>query len=260
MFLKILACEVSFREICHCAARSPNLFEFEFLSQGYHDNPLIGIEKIQERLDAEARRFDAVLVGYGLCNNMLNGLRAPAETRLIVPRAHDCITFFLGSKRRYDEFFRAHPGTYYFTSGWLEHRERGGERPERKQGAGLGTQMEYDKLVAQYGEENAKYLMEVMDGWTSHYERGVFIDFDFSKDLPCKAQAKRICEERGWAFEEIEGDLSLFQRWLDGPWPEEDFLIVEPGQRIVPSYDDGIIHIDPVHDAAGTATPPANAG
>ena len=138
MFLKVIACEIAFREICTCAARSPNLFDLEFLSQGYHDNPDIGVARIQERIDTmEPDRFDGVLVGYGLCNNMLSGLKA-REAPLVVPRAHDCITFFLGSKERYKEYFLSHSGTYYYTAGWLEYRQRGGERVERKQGAGLG--------------------------------------------------------------------------------------------------------------------------
>jgi hypothetical protein len=247
MFCKVIACEVVFREICHCVARSPNLFELEFLSQGYHDNPVVGIERIQERIDAtEEGRFDAVLIGYGLCNNMLNGLRAPAHTSLAIPRAHDCITFFLGSQARYREHFLGNPGTYYFTTGWVEHRQRGGERPERKQGAGLGMQLEYDALVEKYGEENARYLFEVMDGWASHYARGAFIDFDFSHDLPHRQQARATCDARGWEYEEVPGDLTLFQRWLDGDWTDEDFLVVPPGETVRPSWDDGVIHIEPV--------------
>lgn len=247
MFLKIVACEVFFREICYCASRSPNHFDFDFLSQGYHDNPTIGIQRIQEQLDAvEEGRFDAILIGYGLCNNMLNGLRAPAHTPMIIPRAHDCITFFLGSQDRYKEHFLGHPGSYYFTTGWIEHRARGGERLERKQGAGLGMQLEYEAMVEKYGEENAKYLFEVMDGWSSKYERGVYIDFDFSHHLPHRDKACEQCESRGWQYQEVAGDLSLFQRWLDGDWPAEDFLHVPAGRVVLPSFDDGVIHIAPV--------------
>lgn len=252
MFLKVIACEVACREICHCTASSPNHFDLEFLSQGFHDNPLIGVQRIQERIDAvEANRFDVILIGYGLCNNMLNGLRAPDHTPMAIPRAHDCITFFLGSQARYKEHFLQHPGSYYFTTGWIEHRERGGERPERKQGAGLGVQMEYETLVAKYGTDNAKYLMSVMDGWSSHYERGVFIDFDFSHHLPHRIQACSSCEQRGWEYEEVPGDLGLFQRWLDGDWQQDDFLVVPPGATVRPSYDDGVIHIEPVAAASG---------
>ena len=246
MFLKVIACEVAFREIAYCAARSMNLFDLDFLSQGYHDNPEIGIHKIQEKIDAvESGSFDAILLGYGLCNHMLTGLVA-RDRQLIIPRAHDCITFFLGSKEKYQEFFMAHSGTYYFTTGWLEHRERGGERVERKQGAGLGIQMEYEDLLAKYGEENARYLMETMGNWTEHYSRGVFIDFEFTSHLPAKDRAKEICEERSWHYEEVPGDLSLLQTWFDGPWPEENFLVVQPGEKVTPSYDASIIQIEPV--------------
>ena len=244
MFLKVIACEVAFREICHCAARSLNQIEPEFLSQGYHDNPEVGVCRIQEHIDAvQPNRYDGVLIGYGLCNNMLKGLRA-GHTRLIIPRAHDCITFFVGSQARYTETFNANPGTYYYTAGWLEHRERGNERPERKQGAALGGDTSYEALVEKYGEDNAKFLMDTLWDWTKHYSKGVFIDFEFTAHLPYKQEARKICEKRGWAFEEQQGDLSLLQTWMDGPWPESDFLIAEPGQTIQPSYDEQIIQIE----------------
>ncbi|MDA0748439.1 MAG: DUF1638 domain-containing protein, partial [bacterium] len=238
VYLKVIACEVAFREISYCAARSTNLVDMEFLSQGYHDNPEVGVHRIQERIDAvEPGRFEGILLGYGLCNHMLTGLRA-AHTQLIIPRAHDCITFFLGSKERYTDFFMGHSGAYYFTTGWLEHRDRGGERPDRKQGAGLGVQLNYEELLEKYGEENARYLIETMGNWTNHYSKGVFIDFEFSKHLPAKQWAREICEDRGWDFEVVQGDLGLFQRWFDGPWPEKDFLVVPPGETIQPSYDE----------------------
>jgi len=241
VFLKIIACEISFREICMAAARSVNQVDFEFLSQGYHDNPCIGLSRIQERVDAvEEGKFDAILVGYGLCNNMLVGLTA-RHTPLVIPRAHDCITFFLGSKERYQEYFMAHPGTYYYNSGWLEHRKRGGERVPRTQSSGLGPQKTYQELVEQYGEDNAKYLIEIMDGWVQNYTHGVFINFDFTRGLSLADQVKEICKERNWTYEEVEGNLGLLERWLDGKWDEEDFLIVKPGESVQASFDDKII-------------------
>ena len=252
MYLKLIACEIAFREACWCAARSPNLVDFTFLSQGYHDNTDIGLEKIQEQVDAvPPGRFDAILLGYGLCNNIITGLVA-RDTPIVIPRAHDCITFFLGSRERYHSYFLDHPGTYYYTTGWLEHRERGGERVERRQGAGLGVQLEYDALVEKYGEDNARYLLDTMDNWTDNYTHGVFIDFEFSRNLPAKERAKEICRERNWAYEEVEGDLSLLQTWLDGPWPEQDFLTVRKGERVGPTYGDGIIQIQPAE--VGEAT------
>ncbi|MDP6775249.1 MAG: DUF1638 domain-containing protein [Candidatus Latescibacteria bacterium] len=253
MFYKVIACEIAFREICACAARSENQFDLEFLSQGYHDNPEIGLGRIQERIDAvDPEMFDGILLGYGLCNNMLLGLKG-GRAPVVIPRAHDCITFILGSKERYNEIFRENPGTYYYTAGWLEYRQRGGERVERRQGAELGGGADYEELVEKYGEDNARYVMETLGGWTQNYSRGLFIDFDFTANLPLKARAKQLCEERGWAYEEIQGDLTLLQNWLDGRWPDDDFLVVEPGQSVAPSYNDHVIQIQPPEVGDGPA-------
>ena len=52
--------------------------------------------------------------------------------------------------------------------------------------------------------------------------------------------SRREAEERGWAFDEIEGSMVLLRKAIYGEW-DEDFLIVEPGQRIAATHDDGII-------------------
>jgi len=251
MFLKTIACEIAFREICMAAACSKNLVDLELLTQGYHDNPEIGRGCIQGRIDAvEEGRFDAILVGYALCSNMLVGLRARG-TSLVIPRAHDCVTFFLGSKERYAEQFKAHPGAYYYTSGWLEYRQRGGERVPRKQGAGLGAQRSYEEYAERYGERTAKLLIDVesrlSQDWKRKYTHGVLIDFDFTRQLNLSEEVQRICDENSWKYEEVPGDLNLLQRWLDGDWAEEDFLVVQPGETVYATYDDRIIEAAKVH-------------
>ena len=243
MFLKVIACEIAHREICYASARSKNLADIEFLTQGYHDNTDIGRDRIQERIDAVPEgRFDAILVGYGLCNMMLAGLTT-RHTPLVIPKAHDCITFFLGNKERYKTEFIANPGTYYYSSGWLEHRQRGGERVERQQGAGLGQQLQYEAMVEKYGEDNARYLIEFFDQWTNNYKRGALIQFDFTRHLNLKEQVIDICHRRGWTYEELEGDMRLLQRWLDGTWDEGDFLIVRPGEKVMATYDDHVMGV-----------------
>lgn len=248
--LKVIACEIAFREICHLAARSPNLHDLEFLTQGHHDVPNRGREEVQKRIDAVPNgKYEGILVGYGLCSSILTGLRA-THLPLVVPRAHDCITFFLGSKERYQRCFTDRPGTYYYTSGWLECARRRGLTAGQTGGllplqAVNTTQAAYAQWVAKYGEEKAKYLLEAMGEWTANYTHGVLIDFDFTQPLNLRPQVEQICADRGWQFEEIAGDLGLLRRWLDGDWNERDFLIVRPGQKIAPSYDDRIIVAEP---------------
>jgi hypothetical protein len=248
--LKVIACEIAFREICHLAARSPNLHDLEFLTQGHHDVPSCGREEVQKRIDAvPAGKYEGILIGYGLCSSILTGLRA-THLPLVVPRAHDCITFFLGSKERYQQCFADRPGTYYYTSGWLECARRRGLTAGQTGGLlplqGVNTtQAAYAQWVAKYGEEKAKYLLEAMGEWTANYTHGVLIGFDFSKPLNLRPQVEAICADRGWQFEGIPGDLGLLQRWLDGDWNDKDFLVVQPGQQIAPSYDDRIIAAEP---------------
>jgi hypothetical protein len=247
MFLKVIACEIAVREIYEVAARCPNLIDVEFLTQGYHDIPATGRVEIQKRIDAvPAGKYDAIILGYGLCSNILTGLTA-AHTPLVIPRAHDCISFFLGSKERYAEFFNAHPGTYYYTSGWLECAKRRGLQGPIWGGASLpagansNLKATYDQWVSKYGEDQAKYLLEEMSRWTASYTHGTLLDFDFTRHLNFPEQVKKICAERGWEYAEAKGDLVLFEKLLAGDWPEADFLTVRPGQKVIATNDDKII-------------------
>lgn len=249
MFLKVIACEIALREICYVASQCRHLVDLEFLTQGLHDHPNLGREEVQKRVDAvPAGKYDAILIGYALCGNLITGLRT-AHTPLVIPRGHDCITFFLGSMDRYQRLSETHPGSYYYTSGWLECLRRRGERASplnlqflpTRAGMSVGTESVYGEWVKKYGEERAQYLMEVMGQWTESYTHGVLIDFDFTKPLHLHEQVEAICERRGWRFEQVEGDLHLLERWLNAEWDRDSFLVVQPGEAVVPSYDAGVI-------------------
>jgi hypothetical protein len=253
LFLKVIACEIAFREISFAAARSRNLIDVEFVTQGLHDVPNTGRGVLQQRIDAvPAGKYDAILLGYGLCGRIIADLQTP-HTPLVVPRAHDCITFFLGSRKRYEDVSSSRPGAYFYNSGWLECLQRRGENappglnylPSR---AGVSSQKNvvFDTWVKKYGEERARHLLEVMDRWTENYTHGVLIDFEFAAPLKLDEEVQKICSNRGWEYEELKGDLGLLQRWLDGEWDSEDFLTVHPREKIVPTYDDQLIGVEPV--------------
>ena len=250
-FLKIIACEIAVRELYYVAARSRNLVDLEFLTQGHHDVPAKGRAEIQERINAvPPKKYDAIALGYGLCSNILVGLTTP-HTPLIIPRAHDCITLFLGSKERYQTCFSERPGTYYYTSGWLECARRRGDQGMTWGGASLpasaklNLQAAYEKWVQKYGEEQANYLREEMGRWTDSYTHGTLIDFDFLKGLNLPAEVRQVCDEKGWRYDEVPGDLKLLQHLVDADWPAQDFLRVEPGRKVVATFDEQVIGVEP---------------
>jgi len=242
----LIGCEVLFREVCHLSAACRNMVDHVWLCQGLHDlGPDKMSARLQEEIDAvDEGACDAILLAFGLCNNGILGLTA-RHTPLVIPRAHDCITLFLGSRQRYREHFDAQPGTFYLTSGWLERdenavlEERGTAIPDQ---LGLGASME--QLRAQYGEENAQYIMETLGDLTRHYSRIAYIEMDFTRDLGFREKASQTAAGKGWEFELLQGDLGLLQRLLDGEW-DEDFLVVAPGCAVAASYDEQILASSP---------------
>lgn len=239
MKLKLISCDVLFREVCLCVAHSKNTYDIEFLPKGLHDNPDVMRSEIQKRIDQNVGgKYDALVLGYALCSNGLTGICA-RDIPLVVPRAHDCITLFLGSRQRYLQYFNTYPGTYYYTSGWFERS--GNQVVERKVEDGLGLGKLYEEYVKKYGEDNAKYLMEFERSWLKHYSRIAFIEFDFVKFLNYSEQAKKIAQERNWTYDELDGNIKLIKGLIDGEWNDEDFLVVRPGETIIATYDDKIM-------------------
>ncbi len=232
MRLKLIACEVLYREFCAAVSRSPNQVDCEFLPKGLHDMGSAAMrERLQAVLDqADASKYEAVLLGYALCGNGLAGLTA-RSIPAVLPRAHDCITLFLGSKERYLEYFNSHPGVYFKTTGWIE---RGSELTMLDRQISFG----YDELVAKYGEDDAKYLYEEL---TKHYRQFTFIEMGVEPNDSFERRTREEAARRGWQFEKVQGDMSLIRRLVDGRWDEREFLVVPPGFRVVVRHDDNII-------------------
>jgi len=211
MRLQFIVCKVMQREAYYCAARSMNVVDIVLMEQGLHDEPDRLRAEVRKALetttDVRDRSYDATLLGYGLCSNGIVDLAG--KIPIVVPRAHDCITLLLGSKEKYKEYFDSHRGVYWYSPGWIEQARQ----PSRER---------YDALLAEYkqkyGQDNAQYLMEVEQTWRQY--------------------TKACAEFLDWRYDELKGDPSLMQRLVDGDWDADDFLVVEPGQKIAENVTD----------------------
>jgi hypothetical protein len=242
MRIRVIACEVLFREICQCAARARSVIDLTFLRRGLHSNPDTLRDELQRVIDeTDEECTEAIALGYGLCSNGAAGLRARGIP-LVVPRAHDCITLLLGSREAYDVLFSQRPGTYYYSGGWVE---RGADKVPRTAEDGAGLDVPFEDLVAKYGLDNAQYLWELQSSWIKRYTHATYIDSGVGDTAPTRSYTQSIAQEHGWVYEDIPGELALLQDFLDGSWDDERFLTVPPGHIIIPTVDARVVRSEP---------------
>jgi hypothetical protein len=243
MVLKLIACEVFYREVCLCVARSPHRVDIDFTEKNAHERSDFLRSLVQSRIDAAeggSVAYDAILLGFGLCGNGVLGVGAN-KTRMVMPRAHDCCTIFLGSRSAFKEHFADNPSLPFSSVGYME---RGGAWIHDASAIKVpGLDKKFEEYVAQYGEENAKYIMETLTASVetaitdTRDNRIVFVDVPELSHLGFAEKAKAEAEAGGRQFVRLPGDMRLIRRLVDGDWDDEEFLILEPGQKIGGVYD-----------------------
>ncbi len=215
----VLACRV-FKDLFDRFVQEGTVQQFIYLDYGLHDLPRKLNEAVQEQLDALPAP-SLVILGYGLCGNGLNNIRAGGHT-LVIPRADDCIAVFLGSYARYRREFDSESATYYLTKGWLQ--------------SGSNPLQEYQGYVGKYGVARADWLMDQL---YHNYKRLVLVAHS-QEDLDTyRARAlevARFCERWGMRYEEMLGSTEYFERLMrtaSAPdQADEDFIIVHPGEEL----------------------------
>lgn len=236
MHLKVLACNVLTREVSWCAARCPHTLDIVYLPKAEHNAPTRLRAMLQEQIDLAAAsdtKYDAVVLVYGICGNATIGLEA-RTCPLVIPRAHDCTTLFLGSKEKFQEHFGANPSQAWTSLGYSERGDTlVSEGNARIFGEG---NVSYAELVETYGEENARYIVDAMSA--SHESKDIpFLDVPETHVPELVACLFKRIAESGKNVTTIPGSIGIVENLIGGNWPEERFLVVPPGHRIEGLYD-----------------------
>jgi hypothetical protein len=237
--LRAIGCDILLRPLYLAAATSPNVVDVVDLSAALHVAPATLRERIQEQIDAVPAGYDAIVLAYGLCGGGTAGLVA-RDIPVVLSRAHDCITIFLGGRERYEQEFEATPGTYWYVADQIE-------RGNALKGWLLGdaaraedAQATYEEYVRRFGEANATYLMETLGAWSERYERGAFLDVGVPAP-DAEAHAREEAARRGWRFEKILADLRLVRGLVDGDWDDDRYQVLLPGQELRMTWDGSVM-------------------
>ncbi len=243
MRLKALICDVLAREFYYWSALSEHTIDIELLSSKNHEYPSEIKKDLQNKindLESQSELYDYIIIGFGLCGKVLDGIES-INIPFVVPRAHDCITLFMGSKEKFGEYFRDNPGAMYYIESWIE---RNGMKHERKELDSIGLGGNYDDYVKKYGEEGADYLISLANEWKSRYNKAVYISNDLANDLvniDFSHEVKLLSEKRNWKYEEREGDFRLIKKMVYGDWNIEEFLVVPSKSKVYHTVNSRII-------------------
>lgn len=242
--LLLIACRVFERELEVLARTAKTELQIHYIEIGLHEQPGALLRAaLQEAINSVPEEdFDAVGLGYGLCNRGLVGLTAHGLS-VIVPRAHDCLGILLGSSKRYLAELEKEAGTYFQSPGWIEHLPA--DRTIRPMAAGGELSVKKEEFIAKYGEEAAQFLMDEYAKFTQHYKRLAFISTPVAKLEERERKAEEIAKQQGWKFERLPGDIGWLRRLVDGEWDDKEFLVLKPHERVALSYGEGLIAAEP---------------
>ena len=239
--LALLACRVFEQEIAVHGAGAAHIMETRFFEVGLHDRPDQLRSNLQAALMALEARDDieAIVLAYGLCGLGTAGLK-PLRHKLVIPRAHDCITVFMGGKEAYAGHQRHCPSCYYYTPGW--NRERRVPGPER-------LEWLKSELGKKFDPDDVQFLIDSEREQWSRHGTATYLDLGTANAEPEADYARRCAQWLGWKFEHIRGDPALLRDLLWGNWDNERFQIIEPGMRLAHVPDETIMRAEPVPSA-----------
>jgi hypothetical protein len=207
----IVACETLKQELEAVMKQRRCEYPVIWIDAGKHQWPDKLHIAIQEAIDGVSPSCKTVLLLFGFCGNALLGIEA-RNRRLVIPRVADCIPLFIGSRKEREAYGA---GTYFFTGGYLN--------------AGSSIASDTSRVFQRYGKKRGLSILKKMIG---HYKDFAVIDTG-TFDVPeVKATVEDFARLVEIPVKVIPGNLRFIDALLAGPWQEDSFLTVKPGEKI----------------------------
>jgi hypothetical protein len=217
-------------ELRYCAARSRNTIEIRFIHQGLHEFPNRLNQSVLDALqDVEQGSCDYVLVNYGLCGNGTLDI-FHEQLPIVIHNVQDCIPLILGDSKRHRAYVEDRPGTFWFSVGWIE-------------GFPLPGSPDYEEHYSEfYGatidEDRRDILERVM---MENYTHLTYIEWECLGEKINRhgTEYTQKCVEDlnrrlgfNLQYDRVVGDPLRLQRFVDGDWNGDEFVILKSGQRL----------------------------
>jgi hypothetical protein len=202
---RLIACNMIHDEVSAAMEKTGTDYPVEWVEEGLHFSVKKLHDRVQQALDAAAG-CDRVLLAFGMCGNMIEGLRVPVR-QLIMPNVDDCISFMLYPYKPGKE-----TGVYYLTRGWIH--------------SGKNAWNDRERLAVRFGEKKAnRVVREMLDSYHSMsiIETGAYPPEEIW------AESRGIAEGLNLKHGREPGSTEWIQQLLTGPWDNNRFLCFEQG-------------------------------
>jgi len=169
--------------------------------------------RLLEEIAAIENDYPEIILGYGLCGRALEGVKSNRST-LILPKVDDCVCALLGSRERRKELLRKDAGCYFMEQHWLDTE--------------LNIFADLLKGLEKIPSEKRNRVVKMM---LKNYRTLALLD---SGDVSHETESRCIDYAQQYQMNliRIKTDYGLLTRLINGPWSEEEFLVIPPGTPI----------------------------
>ena len=237
MHFLLIACDVFQETIDKILVQTPYKITTKYIKMEAHLHPKILHEDIQTIIDhAEGQVYDIILLAYGLCGNATDGITA-RTIPIVIPKAHDCCTLFLGSINKFLQDFGDNLSAQWTNSSYLAKSSEGVYTPLGENTMNyFGLSNNFEELVEEYGEDNAKYLWDLIHAKDKYNTKIFYISTGAADDEKNIEKMKQRAEEENKEFYLLDGDTRLIKGLFNEKWGHE-YLYLGPGESIEATND-----------------------